>query len=103
MTECYQTFREKVHEFLNDSTKDGAISFSSFVDDFWYAHEDDLYKSSQDDTYDEVRIVLDMMILCDRFDDCDDIVEYDRNCINSNELIQQVRKRIIHVDNPVYD
>ena len=103
MTEHYKQFKAAVHIFIDNPSKKNAKSFAEFVDDFWCEHELDLFDALVPNTEDELAIVDDIMMICDRFDECDEIVKHDKYCIDANQLYQEVMKRIHLIDNPIYD
>ena len=103
MTLCYKEFLAVVHSFIDNPLKENAILFTQFVDDFWFNHEQDLYFGSPQNFYDEHSLVGDIMKICDRFDECDEIVKHDRYCIGTNQLYQKIIERINYLESPVYE
>ena len=94
--------RDAVHGFMLNPTKQSAIIFAEYVDSFWYNHEMELYDSKIEYAHDEVNIVGTVMVLCDRFDDCDEIVKHDRYCINAEQLYNELLGMKDVIDNPEY-
>ena len=103
MTPAYKELLSAVHSFICDPSKQKAIKFVNYVDDFWFNHEEDLYTVPDISAVDEYTIADDIMTLCDRFDDCDEIVEHDRYCIWTDQLYDEIKKRIDYIDNPEYE
>ena len=90
MTEAYQQFKEAVEMFINNPSKDHAKQFTEFIDVFWFQHELDLFYGSKQNLNDEYTIVDNVMELCDRFDECDAIVEHDPYCIDAKQLYNSI-------------
>ncbi len=103
MTSVYQQFVNAVYVFMENPSKENAQRFVSFINDFWANHEMDLYYGSENNLNDEYSVVDDVMMLCDRFDECDEIVAHDQYCIDFHELYDTVRNSIERIKNPVYE
>ncbi len=103
MTDYYKQFKLAVHAFIDNPSKENAKKFADYVDDFWCEHELQLFDASEPKTKDELAIVDDVMMLCDRFDECDEIVKHDSYCIDANQLFTSIVSKIEQIDNPIYD